>query len=225
MVMFLSNHPTFIAYLLAGMLCRLNYWKSILLSQAITSIYHQEKEDISEEQELIEACKKDPRHFSSIYEKYYESIFGFVYKRVDDEYVTSDITSKIFFNCLKNLHKYKFQGVPFASWLYKIAINEVNQFFRAKKSMDRTVSLEDKHVDQLIGELEYSEPKLDPNTLVTKLLETLNPDELQLLELRFFEGCSFKEVGYLTGNTEVNAKVKTYRILNRLKERAKKINM
>ena len=86
-------------------------------------------------------------------------------------------------------------------------------------------SLEDKHVDQLIGELEYSEPKLDPNTLVTKLLETLNPDELQLLELRFFEGCSFKEVGYLTGNTEVNAKVKTYRILNRLKERVKKINM
>ena len=209
-------------YFFTGIIYLLNDWKTFLLSQVLSTSYHQEKEEIGEEHTLIEKCRKDPHYFAGIYEKYYEDIFRFVYKRIGDEYVTADLTSKVFFNSLKSLHRYSFQGVPFASWLYKIAVNEVNQYYRAQKTRDRMVSLEDHHVEQLMDEIEVNEPTPDPTIMVAALLEMLKPEEIQFLELRFFEGCSFKEVGYLTGLTEINAKVKTYRILKKLKDLAEK---
>ena len=57
----------------------------------------------------------------------------------------------------------------------------------------------------------------DAYELVPKLLSQLNENELQCIELRFFEKKSFKEIGFMLGLTEVNAKVRTYRILKKLK--------
>ena len=42
--------------------------------------------------------------------------------------------------------------------------------------------------------------------------------QLQLIEMRFFEKRSFKEIGEIVGLTENNAKVKTFRALVKLKE-------
>jgi RNA polymerase sigma-70 factor, ECF subfamily len=50
-------------------------------------------------------------------------------------------------------------------------------------------------------------------------LDTLKEDDLQLIELRFFEQRSFKEVAEIVGITENNAKVKVHRILERLKRK------
>ena len=52
----------------------------------------------------------------------------------------------------------------------------------------------------------------------------LDEFEIQFIELRFFENHSFKEMGYLLGMTEVNAKIKTYRILKKLKKLSENIN-
>ena len=48
--------------------------------------------------------------------------------------------------------------------------------------------------------------------------QELPEDELQLIEMRFFEKRSFKEIGEILEITENNAKVKTYRILEKLKK-------
>ena len=143
-------------------------------------------------------------------------IFIFINRRLDDEEESADVASIVFFKCLENLHKFKFQGVPFSAWLFRIAVSEVNQFFRRKKKHDRAVSIQDHHISKLFEELEHR-PDRDPHWFITRLLENLSADDLQFLELRFFEGHSFKEMGYLLGLTEVNAKIKTYRILKKLK--------
>jgi len=197
----------------------------VLLAQAVNSLWHREEDEILNENVLIEKCKQDPGHFGAIYEQYYEPVFRFVYKRTDDEFATAEITSKVFFNCLNNIKRYTFQGVPFASWVFRIAVNEINQYFRSRKNTDRTVSLEEHHVGTLMEEISLEVPARDPEYVLAALLEKLAPEELQFLELRFFEGRSFREVGYLTGLTEVNAKVKTYRILKKLKEIAEELKL
>ncbi len=50
------------------------------------------------------------------------------------------------------------------------------------------------------------------------VLEQLDPDDLQLIELRYFEKRPFKEVSEILGLTESNAKVRTYRILEKMKK-------
>jgi RNA polymerase sigma-70 factor (ECF subfamily) len=46
----------------------------------------------------------------------------------------------------------------------------------------------------------------------------LDPDDIQLIEFRFFEKRSFAEIGGIIGVTENNAKVKVYRILDKLRK-------
>ena len=181
-----------------------------------TSKYHATQTDLANEQAIVEAAKKDPAKFASLYDKYYEQIFRYIYQRVDDKEQAFDATQQVFIKAMESIYKYEFRGVPFASWLYRIASSEVNNIYRAQKQ--RTVNIDSVGVYGMIEEME--ETKIDKyhDKIVDIIGQELPEDELQLIEMRFFEKRSFKEIGLLLEITENNAKVKTYRILEKLKK-------
>ena len=181
-----------------------------------TSKYHATQTDLANEQALVEAAKREPAKFESLNDKYYEQIFRYIYQRVDDKEQAFDATQQVFIKALESLHKYEFRGVPFASWLYRIASSEVNNIYRAQKQ--RTVNIDSVGVYGMMEEME--ETKIDQyhDKIVEIIGQELPEDELQLIEMRFFEKRSFKEIGEILEITENNAKVKTYRILEKLKK-------
>jgi RNA polymerase sigma-70 factor (ECF subfamily) len=183
---------------------------------AVNLLYHQSTFRLEDEMSLIEIAKKDPRQFAPLYKKYHEAIFRYVYKRVDDEEAAYDITSCVFVKALASLAKYEFRGVPFSSWLFRIAKSELYQSFRDKKAQ-RTVSLDSVTIVQFIDELNEDFSEEQRITLLNSL-KLLKDNQLQLIEMRFFEKRSFKEIGEIVGLTENNAKVKTFRALVKLKE-------
>ena len=86
-----------------------------------------------------------------------------------------------------------------------------------KDSKNRTVNIESEHIGSLFEELEedyYSEEK----EKLAKILATLSDERLSIIEMRFFEKLSFKEISEVMGITENNAKVKLYRTLDKLKK-------
>jgi len=58
----------------------------------------------------------------------------------------------------------------------------------------------------------------DKQNKLIKALSQLKEDKLNLIEMRFFEKRSFKEIASILGITENNAKVKTYRALDEVKK-------
>src|SRR5690606_38641575 len=100
----------------------------------------------------IELSKKDNRYFAPIYERYHEQIFRFVYKRMDNIDDAGDITSQVFFKALVNLKSFKHTASPFVSWLYRIALNEVNQFYRDQKKK-RTVNINDMDIRNIVQDV------------------------------------------------------------------------
>ncbi len=178
--------------------------------------HHKNETDLKQELQQIEAAKTSPARFDVLYDRYYKSIFVFVYRRTGDEELTADLTSHVFLKAMVNIKKYQYKGVPFSAWLFRIAFNEINMYFRKNKS-DRVVSLDKSNVLNII-----SEAKEEENTEALQkmmlALKKLEQDDLQLIELRFFEKRSFAEVGAIIGITETNAKVKVYRILDKLKK-------
>tara|TARA_Y100001934_G_C12372127_1_gene786983 strand:- start:2374 stop:2943 length:570 start_codon:yes stop_codon:yes gene_type:complete len=178
--------------------------------------FHKTKQEISIERQEIEVAKKDPKKFEVLYNRYHEQIFRYLYSRVDNTHLAADLTSQVFYKALLNIENYSFKGVPFASWLYRIAFNEMNMHFR-KDAKNRTVNIESDHILGLFEELEedyYSEEK----ERLVKVLATLSDERLSLIEMRFFEKRSFKEISEIMGVTENNAKVKLYRTLDKLKK-------
>ncbi len=165
----------------------------------------------------IQAAQQNPARFRPLYERYYESIFRFIFRRTADGDLAADICSQVFLKALQRLGGYQFRGVPFSAWLFRIASNEVAQHFR-QNSQKRTVSVEENTLSEVGEEMEIEGELWEVEDLV-QALDTLKPDELTLIELRFFEQRPFKEVAEIMGITESNAKVKTYRILERLKKR------
>ena len=183
------------------------------------------EDQLKQELRIIEAAKKDPRRFNRLYDRYYRQIFLFVFKRCGEEEAAADVTSQVFLKALLNLKKYTYRGVPFSAWLYRIASNEVNQHFRNQKS-SRTVTMERDQIERMMGALDDDAGDDDRYEFYLKVvLETIKemkPEEVELIELRFFEQRPFKEIAFIMGITENNAKVRMYRIIERLKKRLKK---
>ncbi|WMJ73417.1 sigma-70 family RNA polymerase sigma factor [Cytophagaceae bacterium ABcell3] len=180
---------------------------------------HQSKSAIAQERIWISRAQSNPEHFAPLYEKYYNPIFRFVYRRTNREELSADITSQVFLKAMMNIGKYEHRGLPFSAWLYRIASNEINMVVRAKK-VQRYVSIEDAGLERM---MEALEPEYDAEreSLVIKSLNQLSTEEVQFLELRFFENKPFKEVGHIMKVTENNAKVKIYRIIGKIKKNIK----
>lgn len=164
----------------------------------------------------IQAAQQDPARFRPLYDRYFESIFRFIYRRTADEALSSDICSKVFLKALQKINGYSFQGVPFSSWLFRLATNEVAQYYRQQKKK-RVISIEEMHLHSIIDE---NEPENRDQMLQDMIaaLDQLKEKDLILIELRFFEERPFKEIAEIIGITESNAKMKTYRALEKIKK-------
>ena len=182
------------------------------------SKYTVTKQAMEEEWIEVQAAQQNPAKFRVLYSRYYESIFRFVYKRTVDETLTADLTSQVFLKAMQKIQQYTYQGVPFSAWLFRIASNEIAQHFRKHKKT-RVVALEERTTQDLEDEYDDKED-LDININILKdVIHDLKPEEVELLELRFFEKRPFKEVADILDITENNAKVKIYRLLQKMKKR------
>ncbi len=169
------------------------------------------------EDKIVLIAQKNPKHFSKLYDIYHHKIFSYIYRRTKDFDIAADLTSETFVKAFSNIHKYQFQGFGFSSWLYKIATNELNLFFRTHETHTRHVAVYSKTIDQFT-EIDESFDADIKSVLLQKALVQLNQEEIQLLEWRFYETLSFKEIGYLLDISEDNAKVRTYRLIDKIKK-------
>lgn len=183
--------------------------------------YHLTVEQIDIELEQVKAAQADPKKFEIIYKLYYARIVGYVYQRVDSKDLTYEITAQVFYSALNNLSKFKAQGVPFGAWLFRIAGNELNQWFRKNKAQ-RTINIDEEAMDNLKQEVdERTSANIDKGLF--QALEELEADELELIDMRFFENRPFKEICEITGMGESACKMRIYRILEKLKTKIKNI--
>lgn len=173
--------------------------------------------ELQAEWKEVQAAQQNPAHFRGLYNRYYQPIFRFVFTRVLDQEQTADLTAQVFLKAMQHISKYSYKGVPFSAWLYRIALNEINQFFR-QNNRRPIVSLEDHHTNDLAQEMDDKAGfEINLQQLKT-VIQQLDPDELIMVELRFFEKRSFKEIGDIIEITENNAKVKMYRLLQKMKK-------
>jgi RNA polymerase sigma-70 factor (ECF subfamily) len=172
-----------------------------------------------DDREQIVLAKKNRDGFGPLYEKYFERVFLYIFKRVGDEDTSGDICQMVFLKAMMNITKYEDRGLPFGAWLFRIASNEINMYYR-KSNKTHVVEIEETGLVNMMKEMEVVDSNLEIEQQ-EKLIEILNeikPEQTELLELRFFQGMSFKEIAEIYNITEANAKMKTYRLLERIKK-------
>lgn len=166
---------------------------------------------------FIAKAKKDKNQFSLLYNKYWEPIYFFIFKKVQSMDDAGDICQTTLLKAMMNLPKYEDRGFPFSAWLYRIASNEVNLHFRKQKK-NGFVEIKETHVVDLMGEIEIVNPdSIDSQEQLLLILESLKPNESEIIEMRFFFKYSFKEIADFYKISEANSKMRLYRIIDKLK--------
>lgn len=188
-----------------------------------TASYHLTAEQIDSEEKLIKAAQDNPRNFEPLYKRYFQRIVNYIYHRVDDKETAFELTSQVFYKALENLPKYKPMGVPFSAWLFRIAGNEINQLYRKNKAM-RVLSIDRDGLGELKNDMEKNN-QIEIDKQLYEALQTLNVNDMELINMRFFEKRSFKEICEITEMNESACKMKVYRILEKLKEQLKDIKL
>lgn len=184
--------------------------------------YRKKNKNPLNESEQIALAKKDQQHFGVLYENYFETIFRFVFKRLGgDEAVAGDLTQQTFLKAMLNIHRYEDRGFPFSAWLFRIAQNEVNLFFRKEKQAWE-VEVSDHQLNAIFEEAtkNNSMSQADQEQLIQHI-NALEPDQMDLIELRFFQELSFKEIAAIYEISEANAKMRIYRLIEKIQKQWK----
>ena len=165
--------------------------------------------DLDKERGLVKQAKSDPEAYSVLFDYYYPQISNYVLRRLDDPEAALDIVAATFFKAWQNLPKFKWRAVPFSAWLYRIAGNEIKDYYR--KDRHRPLSLDalyeangfepvsdtdlaadlDKWYDQL--------KRYNDFQIIKGLLITLPIKYQEVLALRFFEKKSLEEIAAVSG--------------------------
>jgi RNA polymerase sigma-70 factor (ECF subfamily) len=183
--------------------------------------------DLSEERELVRQAQKAPDAFARLYDHYYPKIFGYVLRRSANLEAAQDITSETFLKALGKLWQFRWRNVSFSSWLYRIATNEVNQYFR-KVEYKRSVSLEELQEQgfellsphdpesELIEAQEELRQHQDFLEIQAKIVQL--PGKYQeVITLRFFEKKQIKEIAEILGKREGTIKSLLHRAVEKLR--------
>lgn len=71
--------------------------------------------------------------FIYIFETYYKRIYNYIYYRINSHHSAEDLTSQIFEKVMIKIDTYNKEKAPFEVWLFGIAKNVVNDYFREQK--------------------------------------------------------------------------------------------
>ena len=162
---------------------------------------------------LIEAAQKDPSRFAELYEQNFERVFAFIARRVGDRAEAEDLTSEVFHQAFANLGRFEWRGAPFAAWLFRIARNAIID--HAKRAVREA---EIPPILDLPTEPDFEE--IEQRARLFRMVDGLPSDQRRVIEMRFAEEKSIREIARQLGRTEGAVKQLQFRALQNLRARA-----
>ncbi len=157
---------------------------------------------MQDEENLIRRAKQgDQQAFTQLYEEHFDRIYRYVTLRIGDKTEAEDMTQQVFLNALRSISSFKWKGIPFAAWLFRIAHNQVVDYLRKKKKQVATL-LDDESVDSGDDNPQLTvERNLDIEQV---LLATTRLTEAQreVISLRFASELPIAEVAKIMGKSE-----------------------
>jgi len=181
--------------------------------------------DLIQEEILIARAKVDPSAFGELYDAYYSQILGYAIKRTANIEVAQDVTSETFFKALKSIGRFRWKGVPFSSWLYRIASHEIANYYQkdkrsqtVRKEVEYLSNTSDPSLLSEIKEAEFELEKYKEFLALHKSIARLPLKYQEVITLRFFEKKHIKEIGEILHKKDGTIKSLLHRGLERLRK-------
>lgn len=166
--------------------------------------------------------------FNYLLDKFWNDVYGFQLKRNKDEYEAEDISIQTFSRAFNKIHTFD-EAYSFSTWLIAISKNIQVDLFRKKNASIRSKMTSDSTiiVQSIADETPTIEDKLITEQHLAQLLtdiKQLKPHYQEVINLRYFQEKSYKEIAENLDEPMNNVKVKLLRAKKLLAEVIKNRN-
>lgn len=156
---------------------------------------------MQDEESLVRRAKqRDQEAFGRLYEEHFDRIYRYVALRIGDKTEAEDVTQQVFLKALQSISSFKWQGVPFAAWLFRIAHNQVIDYLR-KKGKQAAVLFDESLVSGGSNPQLMAERSLDIEQLVLAA-GRLTEAQREVISLRFAGGLPIAQVARIMGKSQ-----------------------
>ncbi|MEO8100692.1 MAG: sigma-70 family RNA polymerase sigma factor [Acidobacteriota bacterium] len=161
-----------------------------------------------DEQKLVEAAQGDPAHFGALYEANFHRVYAYLIRRSGDRGVAEDLTAEVFREALANLHKFEWRGVPFVAWLLRMASNAAADYWlKARRETG----------ERMDSQQEPSTDEIEQSAMLFQLVDRLPAAQQRVIEARFVEQRSIREIAVELDRSEGAVKQLQLRAIENLR--------
>ena len=159
------------------------------------------------------AQKGDLDAFGVLYQRYVDRVYRYMCVRLGDPAEAEDLTAEVFLRALEKLDSFRWRGVPFGAWLFRLAHNIAVDYWRKRRPLHSLGAVSAGHNGDV-------EKRLEREALIQEIrdaLELLTPLQQQVLTLRFAAGLSIAETARVMGKREGAVKNLQHKALKALR--------
>ena len=155
---------------------------------------------VQDEESLVRRAQQNEQEaFAQLYEAYFDKIYRYVVFKIGDKMEAEDITQQVFLKALRSISSFKWKGIPFSAWLFRIAHNQVVDYFRKKRRA--AIPLDESLASNTDNPQLVTEQRLDIEQL-TLATKRLTEAQREVVSLRFAGGLSIAQVANVTGKSQ-----------------------
>ena len=173
------------------------------------------------EEAISRAKKNDQKAFNYLLDVFWDNVYGFQLKRTHNENDAEDITIQTFSKAFDKIETFD-EKYTFKTWLITISKNiHIDLLRKEKNSIIQVISKNDRDMFQGLDESPSPEDKLITEQHLAKLLrdiKKLKPHYQEVINLRYFQEFSYKEISKELKEPINNVKVKLLRAKKLLAE-------
>jgi RNA polymerase sigma-70 factor (ECF subfamily) len=153
---------------------------------------------VRDEESLIQRAKQhDQEAFTQLYEEHFDKIYRYLVLRIGDKMEAEDMTQQVFLKALRSISSFKWKGVSFSAWLFRIAHNQAVDFLR-KKAKHASLPLDESLVASDVNPQLAVERKWEIEQLMLAT-QQLTKAQREVVALRFSGDLSVAEVATVMG--------------------------
>ncbi len=162
---------------------------------------------------IQDSLRFNPSDLIEIYEQYSPKLFRYAVRLLDDVDVAEECVAETFSRFLQALKKGGGPQDNVQAYLYRVAHNWINDYYRSRPFEELQTELEDDKLESPLNIVAENQQR----EIVRKALFHLTPEQRQVITLRFYEGWQHEEIGALIGKTSQATRALQHRALDALR--------
>lgn len=171
------------------------------------------KDSTAQVRKLVERAQAGERvALEELYLIHFDRIYSYLHMTVGNRHDAEDLTTQTFLKMLESIGRFRWQAAPFSAWLFRIAHNLSMDHFRANRRWQPEEEVPEPPDSEERSAEDEALQSIGRQSML-QLIDTLSPEQQQVLTLKFVFNFPNGDVATILEKTEGAIKSLQHRAL------------